>query len=117
MRVTLFEGCEEGGETITSGVFAVDVTELDFKITFEDFDRFFYFLLQIRGWRWVVGGWNKSTIGWGWARRFGVRWVKYHGWRWKRTLETDGGRTGVLVGQIQNCVSSWLLLLIKEIYI
>ena len=30
MQVTLFEGCKEGGEKITSGVFAVVVTELDF---------------------------------------------------------------------------------------
>ena len=62
--------------------------------TVKDFDRFFYFLLQIRGWRWVVGGRNKSTVGWGWGRRFGGRRVEYHGWWWKRTLKTDGGRTG-----------------------
>jgi hypothetical protein len=30
MRLTLFEGCKEGGETIMSGVFAVDVTETRF---------------------------------------------------------------------------------------
>ena len=30
MWVTLFEACKEGGETIMSGVFAVDVTELNF---------------------------------------------------------------------------------------
>jgi hypothetical protein len=35
MQVTLFEGCKEGGETIRRGVFAVVVTELNFKITFD----------------------------------------------------------------------------------
>jgi hypothetical protein len=50
--------------------------------------------LQIRGWRRVVGGRNRSTVGWGWGRRFGGRRVEYHGWQLKRTLKTDGGRTG-----------------------
>ena len=67
MWVTLFEGCKEGGETITSGVefLLLLLRNSIFKLLSKVLIDFSISCCRLGGGGGLLGGWNRSTVGWG----------------------------------------------------